>query len=181
MKERIWSWIAMLVSSRIGFLLIAKRALRLADKGSRMPDIVHGDDTYMRRFWVFNPYPESNQKAWWGRWLPSVRLHHILLPDADRHLHSHPWNCRTIILDGWYREEREHHHRMLSRGSTAAMRPLNFHRIDSVSQGGVWTLFFTWKYEGQWGFNVDGKKVYSRDYLKKFSEQKVQPPDTRRR
>lgn len=181
MNELIWSWIARLVSSRAGFLLIAKHALRLADRGVRMPDIISGGDTYMRRFLVFNPYPEDNTKRWWGRWSPSVRLHHILLPDADRHLHDHPWAFRTIVLDGWYREERKHHHRILTKGSMGAMAPGEFHRIDSVSQGGVWTLFFTWKYQEQWGFDVDGKKVYSRDYFKNFSGPRAQPPDTRRR
>jgi hypothetical protein len=165
MTEFVWGVIARLVSSRLGFMLIAKHALRRANKGVRMLDIVSGGDTYMRRYWVFNPYPASNQKFWWGRWLPSIRLHHILLPDSDRHLHDHPWAFRTIVLDGWYLEERQHGYPMLFKGFTSTMKPGEFHRIASVSQGGVWTLFFTWKYQEPWGFQVDGKKVVSREYL----------------
>lgn len=40
-----------------------------------------------------------------------------------------------------------------------------YHRIIEVSDGGVWTLFITWKYQGTWGFLVDGVKVPYRKYL----------------
>jgi hypothetical protein len=29
----------------------------------------------------------------------------------------------------------------------------------------VWTLFITWRYQGTWGFDVDGSKVPWREYL----------------
>jgi hypothetical protein len=165
MNEFIWALIARLVSSRLGFALILKRALLNAYKGVRLPDIISGGETYMRRFWIFNPYPASNQKFWWGRWLPSIRLHHILLPDADRHLHDHPWAFRTIVLDGYYVEEKADGFYRRTAGETAGMKPEEFHRIRNISYYGAWTLFFTWKYQEPWGFQVDGKKIPSREYL----------------
>lgn len=139
-----------------------------------------GMSVYMRRYWLFNPYPTSGVWAW----LPSVRIHHILREDMDRHLHDHPWNARTIVLRGHYEEERPVEDltrqgwiRYLGGGATRAAffrergytgRLLfgQYHRISLVSNGGVFTMFWTWKYQGTWGFNVDGVKVPYRQYLK---------------
>jgi hypothetical protein len=102
-------------------------------------------------------------------WLPSIRVHHILRADTARHLHDHPWNARTIILKGWYRERRLEQDGTISeefrtRGQTQRILYGQYHSIDEVSDGGVYTLFFTWKYCGNWGFLVDGKKVPWREY-----------------
>ncbi|ANN70885.1 hypothetical protein [Bordetella bronchialis] len=127
-----------------------------------------GTDVYMGRWWLFNPYGkdatgERIPPRW--SWLPSIRLHHILRPDADRHLHDHPWNARTVILHGWYIEERENGTYVRRAGDTAAIRFEQYHRIAQVSPGGVWTLFITWRYRGTWGFKVDGEKIPWRDYI----------------
>jgi len=68
-----------------------------------------GQDVYMGRWWLFNPYGRSaddEQTPARIPWLPSVRIHHICRPDQDRDMHDHPWNARTIVLRGWYQEER---------------------------------------------------------------------------
>jgi hypothetical protein len=153
-----------------------------------------GRGTYMERWWVFNPYgkdAEGNELPARWSWLPSVRIHHICLPDGDRDLHDHPWNARTIVLRGFYVETQEHPHasnyssgRLLSlvcptvshirsTGYTGRLLFGQYHRIERVSEGGVWTLFFTWKYRGTWGFKVNGKKVPWRTYLG-LEELKVQ-------
>lgn len=138
-----------------------------------------GRDIYMERYWLFNPYPPKSDgaKRRWGNWLPSVRLHRILRADQDRHLHDHPWNARTFILRGWYRELRQVKvktsagmytttvRRLREPGHTGALRFGEYHRITQVSPGGVWTLFITWRHRGTWGFLVDGKKVPWREYL----------------
>ena len=58
---------------------------------------------------------------------------------------------------------RQRHER--TRGYTGAVKFNQFHRIAEVSPGGVFTLWFTWKYQGTWGFDVDGKKVPYKTYL----------------
>lgn len=171
MNEVIWRLIARLVSSPIGFSFAMNRAARMACRthgvpwgGTGLPDILSADGQriYMRRYRVFNPYPES----WWTRWVPSIRLHHILLPDDDRHLHDHPWDARTIVLDGWYQEEREYG-RLLTRqtGDTAALKLGEFHRITRVPYFGVYTLFLTWHREADWGFKVGKEKILAGEYL----------------
>ena len=128
-----------------------------------------GTKTYMYRWWLFNPYPASGQakRFGWG-WLPSVRIHKIMIKDLDRHFHDHPWNARTIILKGHYTEQRpgtKYAHLFRFEGDTQTLRFGEYHRINYVSAGGVLTLFITWKQQGEWGFNVNGKKVLWREYL----------------
>lgn len=129
---------------------------------------------YMERYWLFSPYDKVDKSSWRRR-IPSVRLHRIMREDQDRHMHDHPWDARTIILDGWYNEERpirpyarydyttDYWNR--TTGDTASLRFGEYHRITEVAPNGVWTMFITWKYCGTWGFLVDGKKVPWREYL----------------
>lgn len=130
---------------------------------------------YMRRWWLFNGYgntdtePDESRHERKYKWLPSIRIHHILREDDARDMHDHPWDARTLILKGWYMEER-----MLGddweveflrkEGDTASLKFGEYHNIAMVSPGGVWTMFFTWDYKGGWGFLVDGKKVPWREY-----------------
>ncbi len=137
-----------------------------------------GATTYMGRWWLFNRYdiPEGPR----FKWLPSARVHHIMREDIDRHLHDHPWNARTFILRGWYLEERENTlpgvdpypryepaaiRFRRETGHTGRLLFGEFHRIEQVSPGGVWTLFITWRYRGTWGFKVGDRKIPWRDYF----------------
>lgn len=151
-----------------------------------------GTEMYMGRWWLFNPYSRTTHKPalWWCPW--SFRIHHIMRPDEDRDLHDHPWNARTIILRGWYREQRllraddpALQHLLMKAaelrqsfdaafqatecidrlpGDTAQLLHGEYHRIDEISPGGVFTLFITSKWRGDWGFLVNGVKVPWRTY-----------------
>lgn len=123
-----------------------------------------GKSLYMRRFWLFNPYdnvPGGNLRRF--AWLPlSIRVHHIIRPDEDRHLHDHPWNYRTVILDGTYAEMRSDGKQYRREtGDTAEGKHNDFHKITWVDPViGAVTLFITFRYRGTWGF-----KVPYREYL----------------
>ena len=142
---------------------------RLIVRAMRTPYIhitsADGQEIYMCRWWLFNPYPHGSDgdgRRW--PWLPSVRVHHIRRADEDRHHHDHPWNARTIILDGCYTEERGD--QLITRipGDTATLLFGEYHRIAQVAPDGVWTLFISGKKRGTWGFWVDGAKVPWREY-----------------
>lgn len=144
-----------------------------------------GSEYYMRRWWLFNAYENTDgtpiERNWFMDMLPSVRVHHILLEDNDSHLHDHPWDARSIILRGFYIEERlnpefepwivEHPtnprtYQVWRRlGDIVRLNFGEYHRITQVPNDGVFTLFITYKYRGTWGFLVDGKKVPWRKYL----------------
>jgi hypothetical protein len=49
-------------------------------------------------------------------------------------------------------------------GDTARINFGEFHAIDRISEGGVWTIFITGKYRGTWGFLVNGVKIQWRKY-----------------
>lgn len=184
MNHIFWQIIAWIVTRSVIKNWLIKRAMRTPYAHIKAPDT---DDIYMFRFWLFNPYQFSdwryNKKH--IKWLPSIRIHFIMRADKDRHLHNHPWAARTIILDGWYAELREIDEAgvknadfiELSRegesyagfyrktGDTDTLKCDTYHRISSVSNGGVTTLFFTYAKQETWGFKVDGKQVPWREHL----------------
>lgn len=183
----MWSLIAKLITRPAVANWLIERAKRTPYQHITSAD---GQHVYMGRWWLFNPYPGAYGDHPQPRhipWLPSVRIHHICRADQDRDLHDHPWNARTIVLRGWYREERpwtalitpetEHVSEQVvtgrewryvfDRGPGYTGRLLfgQYHRISEVSEGGVWTLFITGRKRGTWGFMVNGKKVPWRTYL----------------
>lgn len=163
------------------FLIQPGRVDRLIARAKETPysPIVKDGDVYMERYWLFNPYDlrPDGEKSIWARvkgHLPSVRLHKICRPDRDRHPHDHPWRARTIVLRGWYREARvicpklsgASEYRFLGAGTTQRLELGDYHQIVDLSpRGEVWTMFITWKYQGTWGFLVNGAKVPWKKYL----------------
>ena len=157
---------------------------RIIDRAKLTPynDIMSRDGTkvYMRRYWLFNPYDGVTRERKYP-WLPvSIRIHEIMLPDDDEHMHDHPFDAQTIILRGWYIEERDEEVersfrsetvtgpgwvRVMGDWDTAAIRLGDFHRISHKSDGPVVTMFITFKEYGTWGFDVDGVKVPWDKYL----------------
>lgn len=122
----------------------------------RNPHLHIGD--YMKRYWLI-PY------TW--EWPVAIRINNILRPDADPYLHDHPWPWRTIVLRGWYLEEDVFGRFQLRQaGYTGGNSAETMHRIDEVSRGGVWTLFFSFRKSNDWGFMVGNpaRKIYYRDY-----------------
>lgn len=161
----LWALLGAILSCRPITDCIIRRATRTPYKHL---------DGYMNRYWLFNAYEHADgtyvKQGWLRRLLPSIRVHHILRQDLDIHMHDHPWDARTIILRGLYIEEHldKHGNEITSArmtGDTRAIRFGEYHRISFVPSRGVFTLFFTWKYVGTWGFLVSGKKIPWREYL----------------
>ncbi|WP_416146096.1 hypothetical protein [Pseudomonas aeruginosa] len=179
MVDFAWSYLARLLTKpRIADALI-RFAKRTPYLHLRSPD----GSVYMERYWVFNPYDRVTNVPRWAPLIPfSIRVHHIRREDLDRHLHDHPWNARTIILKGWYIEKRHSERdwelfelvdgwrggselKWRRAGDTTALKTGQYHSICEVSDGGVYTLFISWKWRETWGFLVDGVKVPWREYL----------------
>lgn len=158
----IWYLIAKLCARPAVANWLIQRAMRTPD--AHLPG-------YMERFWLLNRYDRETRRARWV-WIPfSIRVHHILRADLARDHHDHPWDARTIILRGWYDERRLFgsgcdRNITYARwpGDTATINYGEYHTIDRVSEGGVWTLFIMGRYRGDWGFLVDGQKVLHGEY-----------------
>jgi len=157
-----WKLIARLVSTPCVADWLIRRAMK-----TPYTHIYHPRGLYMGRWWLFNPYPAESSGSK-NRFPISIRIHHICLPDDARDMHDHPWNARTIILKGGYRENRLVNGKVVrfwrTRGDTAKINFGEYHAIKYLSPGGVWTIFITGKYRGTWGFLVNGAKVQWRKY-----------------
>lgn len=160
MKDQLWKLLAWFLSNPYVAEWIIKRAQKTPY--FHLPG-------YMNRWWLFNRYSEVDSPDLIAKqypFLPSIRVHQILREDRADHLHDHPWDARTIILKGWYKELKEDgvaYYRFA--GDTQPIMYGEYHHIQEVSEGGCFTLFFTWEYVGSWGFKVDGVKVPYREYL----------------
>lgn len=102
MAEFLWRLAAKILSKPAVVSFLTKRALKTPYHHLASAD---GQELYMARYWLFNPYDRESRLVKY-RWLPSIRLHFIYREDQDRDLHDHPWNARTIILQGGYQEQR---------------------------------------------------------------------------
>ncbi|MGH9931715.1 MAG: hypothetical protein ACREA9_21135 [Pyrinomonadaceae bacterium] len=183
MSEVIWRGIARILAKPA----IANAIIRYAQRTPYFHLPCDEDPSYMKRWWVFNRYRLDNGKPRF-RWCPwSVRVHHILREDRERHIHDHPWNARTIILRGFYVEYRENAEfesmtpsnpsnpefevKLRQAGDTATLGHNRYHCIRQVSDGGVYTLFISGPWQGVWGFLVNGVKIPWRTYLRMESDE----------
>lgn len=90
--------------------------------------------------------------------LGSLRLHHFLRSDVDRHPHDHPWWFITLVLKGEYTDlaeiMRDGRHAVfmqdcLKRGSIRFRPALHRHWVHT---DGCWTLIVTGRNRRSWGF-----------------------------
>lgn len=167
MREFLWRRLAAILSSPRVRRWIVLRAVRTPYRHL---------DGYMMRWWFFNSYENPDgtypKRNWLMRRLPSIRVHQLLRGDNAYHMHDHPWDARTIILQGGYLEQCEDEELYERRaGDTRAIRFGEYHHIhDVIDSVPTLTLFFTWKYMGTWGFSVDGQKVPWREYLEQHPD-----------
>lgn len=121
-------------------------------------------DGYMERYWVIKP----------RRWFPwSVRVHHILRSDLDRHLHDHPWPWASLILRNGYYEETpaplsagtDHEIRWHGEASFRRAAATSRHRLIIPAGRTTWTLFLTGRRVQTWGFYTEDGKVPWFEYL----------------
>lgn len=111
----------------------------------------------------------------------AARLHHIAREDRDRHMHDHPWNFWSVLLQGGYIEARPTSETPVlwengaelatlvwrnawSWSLFARRRATDRHIIIHVKPN-TWTLFITFKYCNKWGFYTPAGKIPYREYL----------------
>ena|SRR5688572_13574540 len=130
-----------------------------------IPDWPDQSRTYLTR-WILFRCP------WFA-----IYLHCIRMPDADRHLHDHPWSFVSIVLRGGYDEQRPRRNlwpaevaeveprqlpykrlqipcRTVRRGwlSVARRKATDLHRVLNLHRVPTWTLLFVSGRTRDWGF-----------------------------
>jgi hypothetical protein len=159
------------LSSQMGFAIIKAYAFQTPHKHLYDPD----GTLYMGRWHVVDEGTIGGKLLEFFTGYSSCRLHYINREDDDRDLHNHPFEYRTFVLKGFYSEEylepgytghlTESGKRWIHRGGTGTGSQFKRHRIDLISKGGVWTLFFMTRNTGRWGFFVNNKFVESTRYF----------------
>jgi hypothetical protein len=114
-----------------------------------IPDLTDPTKTYLRRLRLV-------ETPWFG-----VFLHKILLPDADRDLHDHPWDFATLILRGGYEEQVPSSGpaagtRRWRAGSAHRVRATDLHSVRRLFRVPTWTLVVVGRRQRAWGFATDG-------------------------
>lgn len=135
-------------------------------------DIYIKGDLYMRRWWLRGD--DLAREA--GKITAGV--HHIVRPDEDRDMHTHPCSFLSIVLWRWYRErlpesqqqpyfddETRYVERVRRFGSIALRRVSDRHLISEVAPGGAWTLVIWFRKRGSWGFATKDGFVNWRNYI----------------
>lgn len=125
--------------------------------------------------------------------IEGMYLHHIMRPDEDRHLHSHPWNFKVLILKGGYTEEipaqwtdngfalvqwREGMHTIKRRWKSFSFRSQKaeqLHRICKEDFVPTWTLFFPGPRIRTWGFMEKRGETPYYEYLSKWCPEQMKP------
>lgn len=125
---------------------------------SRPPDFIIGpeDDPYLRRWFIIPRNPFQN-----------TYLHEVLRSDDDRAGHDHPWDNRTLVIDGGYSEMQYlqddpwREARLVERkpGDTVTRMATDTHRLIVPEGGRAVTLFTTGPRIREWGFWCPGDKT----------------------
>lgn len=119
---------------------------------------------YMHR-WIF--------RTPWG----TLRLHHILRSDGDRHLHDHPFDFTSLLLTGGYTEFWQDwdmgggmtvRERYFPRFSIVRKQAEDAHRL--VLDRPLWTFVISGPKRRSWGFHTEKGWVYHLEYLDLFPE-----------
>ena len=110
---------------------------------------------------------ELDGETYMRRWYPGVgyrlRYHEILRSDPDRHLHDHPWDFTSTILEGSYLEVTPSGETVYQPGDMIKRKATDLHRL-VVVDGPVWTAVRTGPVRRHWGFMTDDGWVMWRDY-----------------
>lgn len=124
-------------------------------------------DPYLTRWWLTSKTHERHQAR---KWLPGILLHHIWRPDEDRAPHSHPWWFVSVVLKGFYVENRYNqsgrwNKRVVrNRFSIAFRRAADLHEIAVVSPD-LWTLVLAGPKRREWGFMTPNGWVHWENYV----------------
>jgi hypothetical protein len=94
----------------------------------------------------------------------SLRLHHWLHSDDDRHFHDHPWSFITFVIAGGYTDCSPTGKERMKRGKIAVRQATHQHTV-KVDPGGCWTFLITGPKVRRWGFWVGKKWKKSNKYF----------------
>lgn len=152
----------------------------------------HADGSaYMDRYWLMPKFllrrrlgvdDDGYPQPYWDRrfdWLPTVRIHHIMSSDWDRHLHDHPFASMSLILRGRYIEIMPRYReqpasrdnlpggqwrRLRKPGDIIFRSAVDRHRLEIIRGESCWSLFAMGRKTRSWGFYTEAGWVPHCEY-----------------
>jgi hypothetical protein len=85
----------------------------------------------------------------------SIRLHHWISSDDQRHFHDHPWWYWSFVLKGTYIDRSTNGEKLRDTFSLAKYPALHQHSV--IIDKHCWTLLLTGAENRIWGFWVNGR------------------------
>ncbi len=125
------------------------RLRRIADRADASVD-------YLTRAYLF-----GDQTSW-----AFLAIHRIHKSDSDAHLHSHPFHYLACQLVGTMLEVQPDGTHLRSPGYFRLRRRSSTHRLIIKPGEKVYSLFLGFGRSGSWGFNVGGRIVDHKEYLR---------------
>lgn len=99
----------------------------------------------------------------------SLYIHKIHKADKDKHCHTHPWNFFGMVLKGLYYECTDTESLIPKKPFRPFWGGRNYcHRIESIVDGPVTTLFFTWGKYKDWHYSMG--KIHNVEYRRLKNE-----------
>ena len=100
----------------------------------------------------------------------SVWIHGIYSADKDQYLHNHPWDYCSWVLKGSFIEKTDAGENKMTPGSFVNRDGSLFHKIQSVIESPVYTLFIATQPKRDWGYMVNGKFMQHEIYRKRKND-----------
>lgn len=94
----------------------------------------------------------------------NVYLHHMLRSDDDRALHDHPWDNRSLLIDGSYIEVTPTASVRRQAGDIIERKATDAHRLVLIDDKPVISLFMTGPITREWGFHCPQGWRHWRDF-----------------
>ncbi len=97
-----------------------------------------------------------------------IYLHKICRSDLDKHLHTHPWNFISLILNGGYTQKlwgdyTQIEYQTVKRFDTVKMGRYDGHHI-TLTKCPTWTLVFAYGKYKEWGYLTKRGFINNIDY-----------------
>ena len=146
-------------------MILFKIANYLKSKGRyrNIPDRF-GNSEYLHRYYILHKSEDEtvNEKR---EYTINAFLHNFKASD-DPVFHDHPWTWCSIVLKGGYWEHRIGQPRKWrGPGSICIRKATDMHWVEMDPSVDTWTLFIHGKRQRDWGFLVNQKWTYWKDYL----------------
>ena len=123
---------------------------------------------YMERYILWGKNSTTNKKYRGS----GLYVQKLIASDKSKDLYDHSWKWGRLILNGEFNEKVRNKNSEITRSRKVKLLHLDLlnssrlaHSIKLIDNKPVWMIFWHGSYRNQWGFWIDNKKVFWREYF----------------